>query len=115
MGQDQHAAGSRSLDEAERRDGLAGPRGVLEPEALGRVRILGLLGELLLVLRALAILLLIPADKCGFGLGAVELGLELRGHVVRLEVVLLFLVRGSPGEFLVVFIVVLERGIVFVV
>ena len=49
MGEDQHAAGLRGLDEAERRDRLAGAGGVLEPEALGGVGILGLLGERLLL------------------------------------------------------------------
>ena len=41
VGEDQDAAGARGLDEAERRDGLAGAGGVLEPEALGRVGVLG--------------------------------------------------------------------------
>ncbi len=50
VGQDQHAAGARGLDEAERGDRLAGAGRVLEPEALGGVGVLGLLGELLLVL-----------------------------------------------------------------
>ena len=50
--EDQHAAGARRLDEAERGDGLAGAGRMLEPEALGGVGVLGLLGELLLVLRA---------------------------------------------------------------
>ena len=51
MGEDQHAAGLRGLHEAERGDGLAGAGRVLEPEALGGVGVLGLLGEgLLLVL-----------------------------------------------------------------
>ena len=46
MGEDQDAAGARRLDEAQRGDGLAGAGGVLEPEALGGVGILGLLLEL---------------------------------------------------------------------
>ena len=46
MGEDQHAAGAAGLDEAERRDGLAGAGRVLEPEALVRVGVLGLLLEL---------------------------------------------------------------------
>ena len=46
VGQDQDAAGARRLDEAERGDRLARAGGVLEPEALGRVGILGLLVEL---------------------------------------------------------------------
>ena len=47
VGEDQRAAGARALDEAERRDGLAGAGRVLEPEALAGVRVLGRLGELL--------------------------------------------------------------------
>ena len=46
MGEDEDAAGARRLDEAERGDGLAGARGVLEPEALAGVGILGRLREL---------------------------------------------------------------------
>ena len=46
VGEDQDAAGARGLDEAERGDRLAGAGGVLEPEALGRVGVLGLLVEL---------------------------------------------------------------------
>ena len=46
VGEDQDAAGARGLDEAERGDGLAGAGGVLEPEALGGVGVLGLLVEL---------------------------------------------------------------------
>ena len=48
VGEDQHAAGLRGLDEAERRDRLARAGRVLEPEALGRVGVLGLLAERLL-------------------------------------------------------------------
>ena len=51
MGEDQHAAGVRRLDEAQRGDRLAGAGGVLEPEALGRVGVLGLLAELRLLAR----------------------------------------------------------------
>ena len=49
VGEDQDAAGARRLDEAEGGDGLAGAGGVLEPEALAGVGVLGRLGELLLV------------------------------------------------------------------
>ena len=42
VGEDQDAAGARGLDEAHGRDGLAGAGGVLEPEAAGRVGVLGL-------------------------------------------------------------------------
>ena len=45
VGEDQDAAGARRLDEAERGDGLAGAGGVLEPEALGGVGVLGRLAD----------------------------------------------------------------------
>ena len=51
VGEDQHAARARGLDEAERRDGLAGAGRVLEPEAPRRARVLGLLGKLLVLER----------------------------------------------------------------
>ncbi len=41
VGEDQHAAGARRLDEAERGDGLAGAGRVLEPEAAGGVGVVG--------------------------------------------------------------------------
>ncbi len=47
VGEDQDAAGPRRLDEAERGDGLAGAGGVLEPEALGGVGVVDVLGDLL--------------------------------------------------------------------
>ena len=46
MGEDQHAAGPRGLDEPEGGDRLAGAGRVLEPEALGGVGVLRLLLEL---------------------------------------------------------------------
>ena len=49
MGEDQDAAGARSLHEAERGDGLAGAGRVLEPEAAGGAGVLGLLGKLVLL------------------------------------------------------------------
>ena len=52
MGEDQHAAGARGVDEAQRGDRLAGAGRVLEPEALGGVRVLRLLGELDVVVLA---------------------------------------------------------------
>ena len=105
MGEDQHPAGLGGLDEAEGGDRLAGAGGVLEPEALGGVRVLGLLGQRLLFLAlldpvaglvAVAFLLgllgrlLVPVD-----LGAAEqLPLEL--------VLVLFLLvrepRGPPAR-----------------
>ena len=59
VGQDQHAAGPRGLDEPQRGDGLARSGGVLEPEPLGRVWILGLLFELALLVLALPVLRLL--------------------------------------------------------
>ena len=50
VGEDQDAAGARGLDEADRGDGLAGAGRVLEPEAAARARVLGGLGDDLLVL-----------------------------------------------------------------
>ena len=48
VGEDQDAAGARGLDEAHRRDGLAGAGRVLEPEALGGVGVVGgALGDVL--------------------------------------------------------------------
>ncbi len=49
VGEDEDAAGARGLDEAERGDSLAGPGGVLEPEALAGVRVLRRFAELLRV------------------------------------------------------------------
>ena len=49
MGEDQDAAGPRRLDEANRRDSLPGPGGVLEPEAARGAGILGRLGNRVLV------------------------------------------------------------------
>jgi len=54
---------------------------------------------------ALAILLLIPAGKRGFGLRRGRARLELRSYVVRLEVVLWVLVGRGPGELVVVFVI----------
>ena len=51
VGEDQDAAGARGLDEAERGDRLAGAGGVLEPEALGGVRIVGGLRDVLVGIR----------------------------------------------------------------
>ena len=54
MGEDQHAAGARSIDEADRGDGLAGAGRVLEPEApLGAGILRRLLDRLLLVVGGL--------------------------------------------------------------
>ena len=49
VGEDQDAAGARGLDEADRGDGLAGAGRVLEPEALAGVRVLGRLGDVLVL------------------------------------------------------------------
>src|SRR5581483_10778609 len=79
--EDQDAAGLRGLHEAERRDGLAGARGVLEPEALRRVGVLGLVGE-----RLLLVLVDPVAGLLAFGVLALVLVLVLAGE--RLELVL---------------------------
>ena len=49
MGEDQHTAGVRCLDEPQRGNRLAGAGRMLKPEALGGVGVLGLLDELLLL------------------------------------------------------------------
>ena len=68
VGEDQDAAGARGLDEAQRGDRLAGARRVLEPEALGGVGVLGLLGELLVVV-LVGLLVVLPVD-CGSSSGS---------------------------------------------
>ena len=56
VSEDQDPARAGGLDEAHRRNRLARPGGVLEPEPLGRVGILGLLVEL----RAVVLVLVLP-------------------------------------------------------
>ena len=56
VGEDQDAAGSRALDEAEGGDRLAGAGRVLEPEAAARARVLGRLGHHLGSARLLPVL-----------------------------------------------------------
>src|SRR5436190_106974 len=58
--EDQDAAGARGIHEAERRHGLAGARRVLEPEALGGVRVLRRLGQLLALVAAVR---LVPVHR----------------------------------------------------
>ncbi len=106
--EDQDAAGLRGLDEAERGHRLAGAGGVLEPEALGRVRVLGLVGDVLLVLvhPVLGLLLGLLLD--------VLLWLGLRLGQVELVVEVVVLLRGLGGgaldrsEVLVVVILVVQ-------
>ena len=57
VGEDQHAARTRGLDEPERGDRLAGAGRVLEPEPLVGVRVLGALVELDVVVELVAIVL----------------------------------------------------------
>ena len=64
MGEDQYPAGLGGLDEAECGDRLAGAGGVLEPEALGRVGVLRLLAE-----RLLLVVLVDPVPGLLLGLG----------------------------------------------
>jgi len=92
VGEDQHAAGARGLDEAEGRDRLAGAGRVLEPEPARGVGVLGLLGELdvvvdislvlpvlglLVRLALLEVLLLLARD----GRGGQQLRLDRHGAV----------------------------------
>ena len=86
VGEDQHAAGARGLDEPERGDRLAGAGRVLEPEAAVGVGVLRGLVELdvlvelvALVLPVLGLLVLVVA------VGVVELGLLLAGDRRRRE------------------------------
>ena len=95
MGEDQHAAGVRGLDEAERRDRLAGAGRVLEPEALGGVRVLGLLGE-----RLVLVVLVHPVARLlvGLGLGArLLLGLLVGEHDILVVVLVEVLVLVGRG------------------
>ena len=109
VGEDQHPARLRRLHESQRRDGLAGAGRVLEPEALGGVGILGLLGERLLlvvVLDPVARLLLGVALLLGLLLGLVLLGVS---STLVLEVVLVLILIGGRAldrpEILVVLVV----------
>jgi hypothetical protein len=93
MGEDQHPAGSRGLDEPQRRDGLAGSGRVLEPEPLGGVGVLRLLFELAVLALALPVLRLFV-----LGLGLVEVDLLLVVVLVVLLVVLFRVgVRSDPS------------------
>ena len=94
VGEDQHPPRLGGLDEAEGRDRLARAGRVLEPEALGRIGILGLLAE-----RLLFVALVDPV-------AGLVLGLDLRlGFVVGLVLVLELLVF-----LLVVIFVLVRRG-----
>ncbi len=120
MGEDQHAAGLRRLDEAERGDGLAGARRVLEPEALGGVGVLGLLAEHLLF-----VVLVDPVARLlvGFrrGLLGRRLGVVVGRELVVLVLVLLVLVvlvgrrAGHRAELVVLLVVLLVLQLVLVV
>ena len=99
VGEDQRAAGPRCLDEAQRGNRLAGPRRMLEPEALGGVRILGLLLELLLrdlgglrlvvpVLRLLGLVVVVEVLLAGDAGGDQDRRLVERPGAVRLRVAL---------------------------
>ena len=93
MGEDQHAAGARALDEPERRDRLAGAGRVLEPEAAVGVGIVRGLGELHVVVELVPLVLpvlgLLVVD---IAVGVVELGILLAGDRDRCE-----LNRGRGG------------------
>src|SRR5262249_49072025 len=90
MGEDQDAARAGGLDEADRRDGLAGAGGVLEPEAATgagvvggrlddvRVLLLGPVLGLLLLGRLLFLLVGLLVEVRHLGSGPVLRGLVLR-------------------------------------
>ena len=87
MGEDQYATGPRGLDEAQRGHRLAGAGGVLEPEALGGVGVLGLLPEL----RFLLVGLVVPV------LGLLVLGL-LGSGILLVVLVVLVVETSSRGS-----------------
>src|SRR6185437_16124035 len=91
VGEDQDAAGARRLHEAQRGDGLARSSGVLEPEALGGVGVLGLLlvGPVLLIGLVLPVLRLFIL---GLVLGLLVLVVEITEVVAVLVVLVLVLV-----------------------
>ncbi len=90
---------------------------MLEPEALRGIRVLGLLGELLLVGGDVGVVgLLVPVGERRLGLGAIELGLQLCGDVVLVLVLVLVLVGlgGSTGELVVVVVVIVAQRLLVV-
>ncbi|CAA9485218.1 MAG: hypothetical protein AVDCRST_MAG53-942 [uncultured Solirubrobacteraceae bacterium] len=95
VGEDEHAAGARRLDEAHRRDGLARARRVLEPEALARVGILeGAVVDVLVDVAVAARVVVLVGVRLILGL----LVLSRRGRqrfVLLLVVVLLLRRRGD--------------------
>ena len=110
VGEDQHAAGARRLDEAERGDGLAGAGRVLEPEALGGVGVLGLLAELLLVLRGPR--LVVSSSQSASGASASARSSSASSSAVTsssLLVLVLVLGRGAR-ELIVVLVLVVARA-----
>jgi hypothetical protein len=118
VGEDQDTSGLRGLDEPERRDRLARARGVLEPEALGRIGILRLLAErvLLVLIRPVARLLVGVALRLGV---ALLLGLVLVDRLELIVIVLVLVLVGSGTldgpELLVVLVeVVVVLGLLLV-
>ena len=101
--EDQHPAGARRLDEAHGRDRLAGTRGVLEPEALAGVGILGRPLVEVLVDVGVGIVVLVGVRLV---LGLVLLLGESDGLVVLLLVLLILLGRRRDDDVVVVLVVV---------
>src|SRR5204862_5576345 len=93
VGQDQDAAGARGVDEAERGHRLAGAGRVLEPEAAGGIRVLGLLVDLDVVVQ-LAARVAVP----GVGLLLLVLFLFLAVLFVLVPVLVLFLLGKRLGD-----------------
>src|SRR5262249_21165849 len=113
VGEDQHSPCLRRLDEAERRDRLAGSGGVLEPETLGGVGVLGLFGKGF----SLAVLL-VPVAGLLLGLflarllpGGLLAGAQLDLFLIVL--VFLFLARRTLNrpQIVVVLLVLLVLGL----
>jgi hypothetical protein len=95
---------------------LPAPSRVLEPEALRRIGVLGLLGELLLVRGDVGIVgLLVPVGERRLGLGAIELGLQLCGDVVLILVLVLVNLGGSARELVVVLVLIVAQLLVVLV
>ena len=93
VGEDQDAAGSRGLDEAHGGDGLAGPGGVLEPEALGGVGVVGRLAHLHVLVDIVDERLVVPVRRLLdlLGAGVVLLLVELDEVLVVLVLLVLVL------------------------
>ncbi len=103
MRKDQDATRLRGLDEAERGDRLAGAGRMLEPEALGGVRVLGLIRQRLLFV-------LVLVDPVARLLLGIALLLEL---VLRLVVLVGAILVELVVLFILVVVVLVRRGALY--